>query len=125
MLPSETSTGQSTAASVTEAQPKNADAMSTILGYIDSSDRSVLRERSAIMDGIEFSNIYPTKDRLKLGVCSLEVGVNLIAESLGVDPTDDQYRVNMNAILKDLIDQITCHKVERWGAYRCFSSSYQ
>ena len=106
MLPSETSAGQSAAVSVTETQPKNADAMSIILDYSDSSEKAALRERSAIMDSIEFSNSYPTNDRMKLGVCSLEVGINLVAESLGVDVAGDDYRANLNSLLKQFICSI-------------------
>ena len=103
MLPSEAAKEQSIVASVPEVQPKNADPMSTILEYIDSSDRSVLKERSAIMDGIEFSKAYPTNDRMKLGVCNLEVGINLIAETLGIDVTGDEYRKEIDDILKDMV----------------------
>ena len=106
MLPSEAAKEQSIAASVPEVQPKNADPMSTILEYIDSSDRSVLKERSAIMDGIEFSNSYPTKDRMNIGVASLEVGINLIAESLGIDPIGDCYREDMNHVLQEFTKTI-------------------
>ena len=106
MLPSEAAKEQSITASVHEVQPKNADPMSTILEYIDSSDRSVLKERSAIMDGIEFSNSYPTKDRMKIGICSLEVGLNLISESLGINLVGEDYRSNMNDILHVFVNRI-------------------
>ena len=106
MLPSEAAKEQSITASVPEVQPKNADPMSTILDYIDSSDRSVLEERSEIMDAIEFSKGYPTKDRMKLGVCCLEVGLNLLSEELGVAIFDEDYRKEVNDALRIVLHSL-------------------
>ncbi len=106
MLPSESIKTQSSVSSIPEAQSMNADSKDRVLEYIDSDDRSILKERSAIMDAIEFSNAYPTKDRMKLGISALEVGVNLIAETLDVSICGDDYRSDLNVLLMKFITLI-------------------
>ena len=82
------------------------------MDYIRSVDKKVLKERSEIMDQIEFSGAYPTKDRMKIAVSCLEVGINLIAESLGISVTGEDYRNDINCLLKDLIGCIESHSIE-------------
>ena len=106
MLPSANINDESSACPVTAIKPVNADPKDRILQYIDSCDRSVLEERSEIMDAIEFSKGYPTKDRMKLGVCCLEVGLNLLSEELGVAIFDEDYRKEVNDALKTVLQSL-------------------